>query len=72
MPKDLLPRELVEQIASLMQHAVRVDRDAPLKISVYCNVCEHEIERYGNDWRCVEKPPCRCMMMGCVPKVWDQ
>lgn len=63
-----LPPEI---IAPLLQHAFVSDQPRPTYIPVYCNVCDHEIRRHGNDWRCVTSPPCRCLMIGCTPKIWS-
>lgn len=32
-----------------------------------CNLCLHPIVRLGMDWVCTEG--CRCIMIGCVPRV---
>lgn len=65
-----IPPNLQETIEKLSPHFIKLPADAePPRIRVYANCCEHEIRRRGNEWRCVED--CRCMMMGCVPKVWD-
>lgn len=64
-----LPAELQRVIADMPSLITR-DRVSPVtRIPLYANCCGHEIERYGNEWRCSEK--CRCMMIGCVPKVWS-
>lgn len=36
-----------------------------------CNLCNHLLERVGNEWQCGFR--CRCLMMGCIPKKggWD-
>lgn len=77
---DKLPPEIQDTIAAMADHimaaALRPIAAAlrPItRIPVYCNVCEHEIVPSENagEWKCVRKPSCRCMMIGCVPKVWD-
>lgn len=43
--------------------------DVPVGIPIFCNVCLHTIRRHGSDWECAKQ--CRCLMIGCVPKVWS-
>lgn len=71
MDKNMLPPGVIERLDRLGVEYVPADPANPPRVAVYCNLCEHEIKRHGNDWRCVANPPCRCLMMGCVPKVWS-
>ena len=65
--EEQLPKDLLSKLGEI------IIRDVPpvTRVKTFCNVCEHEITRHGNGWRCVEDPPCRCLMIGCVLKRWD-
>lgn len=67
-----LPPEVEASLEASVEKMAGAIIAAPLppvtRIPVYCNVCEHPIERRGSEWQCSEN--CRCMMIGCVPKVW--